>query len=334
MFVCKSPVRIDFGGGGSDIEPYSTERGGFVVNTAINQFVRTVISPRDDSIVKIISNDYNTIIEKNSIEELTYDTELDLIKAIIKRLKPKHGIDVFVRSDIPPKSGLGASASLSTSVIGALKTITKHELSDHEIAEMGYIVEREDLKNEGGRQDQYASVFGGFNQIEFLGGSNVKVSKLNVSSSFKSYLNDNMILCYTGKPHTSGNVLKGHTDKYANDKDFAVKNLDETKAIAIETRDSLLAESIDKFANLITKDWNFKTMLNPAVTTERMQFLDTVARANGAIGARFCGAGAGGCMIWVCKEGTKQKVSEALSKEGAQEINYNFNPHGYEVYNI
>ncbi|MFA5406148.1 MAG: hypothetical protein WC307_02220 [Candidatus Nanoarchaeia archaeon] len=333
MIVCKAPVRIDFGGGGSDIEPYSTEHGGFVINTAINQFVRTVACKRNDSIIKIISNDYNTIVERNSIEDLTYDTELDLIKAIIKRLKPNHGIDVFVRSDIPPKSGLGASASLSTSVIGALKGLMNITLSDHEIAEMGFLIEREDLKNIGGRQDQYTSVFGGFNQIEFLGGANVKVSKLNISSSFKKYLNDNMILAYTGKPHVS-QVLQGHTDKYEQDNEFAVKNLDDTKAIAIELRDALINEDINQFAELITKDWEFKTKLNPSVTTKRMQLLDKIARDNGAIGARFCGAGGGGCMIWACKEDTKNNISNALKKEGANEIEFEFNDKGYEIINI
>lgn len=334
MIVCRSPVRVDFGGGGTDIEPYSTDYGGFVVNTSINKFVRTIVSPRTDPVIKIISSDYSTIVERNSIDELRFDTEMDLVKAIVKRMNPTTGVDVIVRSDIPVRSGLGASASLSTSVIGALKEVTGQALSDHEIAEMGFIVEREDLKNVGGRQDQYASVFGGFNQIEFLGGSNVKVSKLNVSSSFKNYLNDNMVLAYTGKPHTSGNVLEGRVERYEKEKEVALECLNRIKEIAMEEKDALVNEDFEKFADLLTIDWEFKTKLNPRVTTDRMRLLDKAARSAGAIGARFCGAGAGGCMIWLCKEGTKAKVADSLVAQGAKHIDYNFNDRGYEIFKI
>jgi len=334
VIVCRAPVRIDFGGGGTDIEPYSTDHGGFVINAAINKYVRTIAFQRNDPIIKIISSDYSTIVEKNSIEDLTYDTSLDLIKAIIKRMNPETGVDIIVRSDTPPKSGLGASASLCTSVIGALKGITSKPLTDHEVAELGYITEREDLKNVGGRQDQYVSVFGGFNQIEFLGNSNVKVSRLNVSSSFKRYLNDNMVLIYTGRPHTSGNVLQGRVDRYEKEASVAIECLDKIKQIALDTKDSLVNEDYERFGELLTRDWDFKTKLNPRVTTDRMKLLDKIARDNGAIGARFCGAGAGGCMIWLCKEGTRAKVIEALAKENAREIKYGFNNKGYEVFNI
>ncbi len=334
MIICRAPVRIDFGGGGSDIEPYTTERGGFVVNSAIDKYIRTAACTRDDSIIKIISNDYDTIIQKESIKALTYDSSLDLIKALVKRMNPGTGVDLFVRSDIPPKSGLGASASLSTSVIGALKSLMNLELSRHEIAELAYSVEHDDLHNEGGRQDQYVSVFGGFNQIEFLGGSNVKVSKLNISSSFKKYLNENLLLIYTGKPHTSGNILQGRVERYKKEKEVAVRYIDEIKSIAMEIRDALVQSDYEKFAELITKDWELKTSLNPSVTTERMKMLDKVARNNGAMGTRFCGAGGGGCMIWACKEGTKESVKKALLEQGAVEINYKFNPQGYEVFDV
>ncbi len=331
MIICKSPVRIDFGGGGTDIEPYSSEFGGLVINATINKFVRTIACKRDDSIIKIISNDFNTIIQKESINELTYDTSLDLIKAIIKRLNPSFGIDLFTRSDVPPKSGLGASASISTSVIGAISYLMNKRLSDHEIAELGFIVEREDLSNIGGRQDQYASVFGGFNQIEFLGDSNVKVSKLNLSSSFIKRLNNNLVLAYTGKPHTSGNVLEGRVKRYNNDKSTAVKYLNMIKEIAINEREALLNEDLELFGELLTKDWELKTKLNPLVTTDFMRMLNKIAINNGAIGARFTGAGGGGCMIWLCKDGFKEKVSDALRSNGAKIIDYSFHNKGYEV---
>jgi len=331
MIICRAPVRIDFGGGGTDIEPYSSEHTGFVVNTAINKFVKTIVSKREDKIIKIISSDFNSIIEKESINDLAYDSTLDLIKGVIKRMNPSKGIDLFTRSDIPPKSGLGASASLSTSIIGALNESEKKNLTECEIAELGYLTEHDDLKNEGGRQDQYVSVFGGFNQIEFLGNSNVKVSKLNLKSSFLEYLNKNMILIYTGIPHTSGNIISKQVDSYNKKEENAIDSLHKVKEIAINIRDSLLKQDFELFAKNLTKDWDYKTKLNSLITTDRMRLLNSIALKNGAIGGRVCGAGGGGCMIWVCKDGKKDDVISSLKKENAHEIKYEFNNKGYEL---
>jgi D-glycero-alpha-D-manno-heptose-7-phosphate kinase len=331
MIICRAPVRIDFGGGGTDIEPYSSEHTGFVVNSTINKYIRTIVAKRNDKMIKIISSDFSTIIEKESINDLTYDSSLDLIKGLIKRVNPNSGLDLFTRGDIPPKSGLGASASLSTSIIGALTRLMDKKLSDGEIAEIGYLTEHDDLKNEGGRQDQYASVFGGFNQIEFLGDNNVKVSKLNIKSSFSNYLNKNMVLVYTGNPHTSGNIISRQVESYNKKEDVAVESLHKVKEIAQNIRDSLLNENFENFAKALTQDWEFKTKLNPLITTERMRMLNKIALSNGAIGGRVCGAGGGGCMIWVCKEGTKEAVISNLKKENTNEIKYEFNNKGYEI---
>ncbi|MDD2678272.1 MAG: hypothetical protein PHG04_00570 [Candidatus Nanoarchaeia archaeon] len=331
MIICRAPVRIDFGGGGTDIEPYSSEHTGFVLNSAINRFVKTIVAKRDDKIIKIISSDFNSIIEKESINDLTYDSTLDLIKGLIKRMNPLKGIDLFTRSDIPTKSGLGASASLSTSVIGALNELEKKNLTECEIAELGYGVEHDDLKNEGGRQDQYVSVFGGFNQIEFLGNSNVKVSKLTLKSSFLEHLNKNLILIYTGIPHISGNIISKQVDSYNKKEQIAVESLHKVKEIAMNMKDSLLKEDYESFAKGLEKDWEYKTKLNPLITTDRMRALNNIALKNGAIGGRVCGAGGGGCMIWLCNEGKKDGVVSALKKENAHEIKYEFNSKGYEV---
>jgi len=165
--ICgKSPLRISFAGGGTDLPYFFEKYGGAVVNATVDKYCYGTIIKRADSKIIINSELVDDII-LDSIESIKYDGRLDLVKAIIKIMKPEFGFELYLHNDIPPGRGLGSSASLSVLVISLLNAIQGTQLNDYKIAEIAYKAEREELKIKGGWQDQYACVKGGFNFMEF-----------------------------------------------------------------------------------------------------------------------------------------------------------------------
>ncbi len=335
MLLSKTPVRISFGGGGTDVEPYSSDHGGFVVNVTINKYFRSILSVREDNAIRIYSSDSFISYEYKKIKIFNPDNKTnDLINSILYYIQPKLGMDIFLHGEAPKRAGLGASASLCTSLLAGILRLSNTKFSLNEIAEKAYIIETEILKNPGGRQDQYAAVHGGLNAIEFLGGNNVKVNPLKISASFKQKLENNLILFYTGEPHVSGNLVGKQVNLYLENKKKARHSLDTLKTIALHVRDSLISEDFETFGKLLTQDWKEKTKFNPLITTDYMKNLHELVMKNGGLGGRVCGAGGGGCMIWLVNPEKKDKVISALNNQTGKLIDFKFTDKGLILENI
>ena len=163
----KAPLRISFAGGGTDVPPYPEERGGAVLSTTINKYAYATLIPRDDDTINVTSLDYDIVAKYHTDEKLFYDGELDLIKAVINNMGTTQGLDLFMHSDAPPGSGLGSSSTVVVALVGLFQKWLNRPLTHYDLAELAYKIERVDLKIKGGKQDQYAATFGGFNYIEF-----------------------------------------------------------------------------------------------------------------------------------------------------------------------
>ncbi|MHA1844479.1 MAG: GHMP family kinase ATP-binding protein [Promethearchaeota archaeon] len=325
MLLSKTPVRISFGGGGTDVEPYSSDHGGFVVNATINKYFRSILNSREDNAIRIYSSDSFTSYEYKKIEKINQENKInDLINAIFYYLKPDLGMDIFLHGEAPKRAGLGASASLCTSLIAGVLKLSDKKFFLNDIAEKAYIIETEILKNPGGRQDQYAAVHGGLNEIEFLGADKVKVNPLKISESFKQKLEKNLILFYTGKPHVSGNLVGKQVDTYLMNKEKARQSLDALKIIAFQIRDALISEDFETFGKLLTQDWKEKTKFNPLITTDYMKKLNELVMKRGGLGGRVCGAGGGGSMIWLVDPKKKDKVISVLNNQSGKIIDFKF----------
>ncbi len=327
----RAPLRISFCGGGTDVSPYPEERGGMVLSATINKYAYASLIPRRDARVKITSLDYDVVAKYEHSKKVKFDGELDLVKAVIKRMGGSSGLDLFVHSDAPPGSGLGSSSTLVVALIGAFKEWLKRPLTDYEIAELAYRIERVDLKIAGGRQDQYAATFGGFNFIEFTGDTTV-VNPLRIKPSILNELEYRLLLCYTGQTRLSAGILKRQIDSYVTRRTGVVKALDGLKADTVRMKNALLLGKLDALGELLHEAWLRKKKLDREISSPRIDELYAVARRNGAVGGKILGAGGGGYLLVLCRFDRKHIVAEKLEKAGGQIVEFGFEFRGLDTW--
>ena len=331
----KAPLRISFCGGGTDVSPYPEERGGVVLSTTIDKYVYATLRPRDDLLVSLTSLDYDVTREFPLGAPLPIDGELDLLKGVVNRFRERapHGFDLLVHSDAPPGSGLGSSSTLVTALVGLLRTWIREPLTNYEIAELTYTIEREDLKIAGGRQDQYAATFGGFNFIEF-DRAQVIVNPLRIRREVANELEYSMLLCYTGATRLSAHIVENQTRSYIAGSAPVVASLDRMKDLAIEMKAVLLRDRVQRFGELLHEAWLAKKDLDPAITTDQIDRLYERARAAGAIGGKILGAGGGGYLLIFSPFDRRQAIIRVLEEDGGKFVPFAFEERGLQTWTV
>jgi D-glycero-alpha-D-manno-heptose-7-phosphate kinase len=309
----KAPVRISFAGGGTDLTTYFYAENGVVLNVTINKFSHAVLEKRMDDKIKIYSHDLNTEVTYDHISELSFDGQLDLIKSVIKLLHPDFGFELYTYSDVPPGSGLGGSAVLLAAIIGAFNNFRENKLNDYEIAELAFHAERIELGLAGGWQDQYATVFGGFNFMEFKNNENI-VNPLRISDNIANELEDSFILCYSGINHNSGNIHDDQKENMNNEKQKEYAQISKDITYAMKSR--LLKGKLDDFGELLHKAWSVKKQFSTKITTPFLDDIYNYALENGALGGKLLGAGGGGYFLFYVPTFKKLNLINALNKKG------------------
>jgi len=329
----RAPIRMDFAGGWTDVPPFSEREGGAVINATINRYTYATLVPRSDHTIRIISADFDTFLEVKDFKQLEYDGNLDLIKAAIKVLEIRQGMDLFVRCDAPPGSGTGSSSSISVALIGLLNTLQKEKLSPHEIAKLGRVLELQELHIAGGKQDYYASALGGINYLEFEDPA-VSNSSLKISQDVIAEMEKHMVLCYTGKSRLSGNIISTVMSSYERGEEKTTSALFNLKRIAQEMKSALLTGDMKRFASLLDDNWKNQKMLDESTTNSQIDRLFEIAYTNGALGGKALGAGGGGCLLFYCDDNREHEVRKALEKSGAHIIDFNFEFQGLVTWTL
>ena len=337
MFVrSKAPLRISFCGGGTDVSPYSEERGGLVLSATIDKYAYATLRPKSERDITVHSLDYNFVTKYNLEEPLPYDGSLDLVKAAINRLNTgenSEGMDFFLHSDAPPGSGLGASSTLVVALIGLFKHRFHLPLTNYEIAELAFQIERVDMAIHGGKQDQYAATFGGFNLIEFSEGTAI-VTPLRMPADVLNELHYNMLLCFTGKTRISSGIIETQVDNYMRRQDEVLQAMEELKAITERMKRALLQGHLTEFGGLLHDAWENKKRMAQQISPPFVDELYQTARNTGALGGKISGAGGGGYMFFYCDFERKHLVAEALEKMGARVVEFDFDFHGLQTWEV
>jgi len=326
-FRARAPLRISLCGGGTDVSPYPEEHGGMVLSATINQYAHASLRPRRDSRLTLASLDYDMVARYDHPRRIKLDGNLDLIKAVVRAFKVRRGADLWVHSDAPPGSGLGSSSTLVVALIGVMGEWLRRPLPDYGVAELAYRIERVDLGLAGGRQDQYASAFGGFNFIEFNADGTV-VNPLRIRTDVLNELEYRLLLCYMGQTRQSAKIIERQTAAYRAGQASVVEALRRLKGETLEMKKALLLGKVDALGELLHEAWESKKKLDEGISNSHVDRLYRLARREGAIGGKMPGAGGGGYFLLLTRFDRKHRVAAVLEKHGGQVVPFQFERRG------
>jgi len=332
MLIVRTPVRISFGGGGTDLPAYYQKFGGAVLSTAINKHFYTILQKRSDGKVQVISSDLRVVETWEDISRMPVKgSELEIPLSVMKELGCAVSLNLFLASEIPPGTGLGSSASVCVNVLKTLTSYLGIHLSKYELAERAFHLARNVLGKPVGKQDEYAASFGGLNFIRFGEDESVKVEPLNLEPELVRELESNLLLFFTGAAHHSWTILKEQEHSTKTHSGVAVESLHEIRELANVMRAALKAGNLDRFGELLHKGWEAKKRVSEKISTSRIDELYRAARAEGAIGGKITGAGGGGFLLLYCPKSAQQKVRGKLNEIGAREMDFEFDFQGAQV---
>jgi D-glycero-alpha-D-manno-heptose-7-phosphate kinase len=266
---------------------------------------------------------------------MMFDGRLDLAKAAIQRFagEDSRGFDLTLHSNAPPGSGLGSSSAVMVTLIGLLKEFHGKPLTDYDVAQLAFDLERRELGIKGGLQDQYAATFGGFNFIEFES-DRVIVNPLRIRPETVNELEHNLLLAYTGATRRSDGIIADQTARYEASEEETLAGLRQQKEFAVEMKNALLQGRPTRFGELLHDAWEAKKRMSPRITTSFIDELYEEARRNGAIGGKVTGAGGGGYMLFYCAFEKRHRVEEALTRLGARVTEFAFEQNGLATWSV
>lgn len=329
----KAPLRISFAGGGTDVNPYIVAKGGVVLSTTINKYCFGTLIKREDEKISISSKDYNITTEMDDVNSIKYDGKLDLIKAVIKLMKPRFGMELCFESSVPPGTGLGGSSTIASVAAGLINHLREDKLDDYQLAEIAFQAERIELGIDGGWQDQYAAVFGGFNFIEFKE-EGVLVHPLKIREDILNELECSMVLCFSGQTRVSGEIVRRQTRAFLSSEKGVTESLDKLYCLTIEIKNTLLRGDLIRFGRILDEAWQVKKRLDKSITNSKIDRLyDTGIRA-GAIGGKVLGAGGGGYILFVCPHLVRESVASALQEKGGTIMDFGFDFRGLQTWAV
>ena len=312
----KAPCRVDIAGGTIDIWPlFLFHAGAVTVNFAVNRYAGCRLATRRDGKIILRSKDLGGTEAFDSLDALRAAKKyrLPLLAHLVKFFAPKVGIELATDSEAPAGGGIAGSSTLIIAVSSALNRLTGAGHKIEKLREISQNIEAQIIRVPTGAQDYYPAMYGGASAIEL---SEVGVVRKALAVGLED-LNERTVLAYTGEPRNSGinnwEVMKAYIDG-----DRAVhRNFDHIADIACEIRKALERGDWKETARLLREEWTTRKRNAPGITTPLIDHLVDVTRRKGAVGAKVCGAGGGGCVFILVERGAKERVSSAIAAEGA-----------------
>lgn len=330
MLIARAPMRISFGGGGTDLEAYYAKYGGLVISSAINKYFYAIITSDESEDLQVISADYRSLFRHSPYEDLFWNGDLALPKAILHHFGIRRGINLFVASEVPPGTGLGSSSAAAVTMVRAISTLIEQPMTKRQVAELASSIEINKMGMPIGKQDQYASAFGGLNKITF-GSDGVTVELLQIAPDVQQALESRLMLFFTGSSRESTSILKHQRQSTENRDDTVLQALHNIKQVAIEMQACLEKGNLDEFARLLHYSWQEKRRLAPGLSTGFIDECYSLALEHGAGGGKITGAGGGGFLLLYCLVERQQAVTGALEQRGLKRMNFHFDRQGATV---
>ena len=332
MLIVRSPVRISFAGGGTDLPAYYERFGGAVLSTAINKYFYTTLGRRHDGGIQVISSDLRVFETWRDIATMDVrGSGLEIPLAVLKDVACDISVDLFLASEIPPGTGLGSSASVCVNILKTLTTYVNRPLSKYDLAERAFHIARDTLGRHIGRQDEFAAAFGGLNFITFGTDGLTDVQPVDIDPELLRELQSNLMLFFTGSAHHSWTILQEQEKSTRSQTGQAVDALHEVRALADRMLAALRSGDLALFGKLLDEGWQAKKRISGKISNSRIDHLYDLARRNGASGGKITGAGGGGFLLLYSDPDSQKAVRDALHAEGIQEMAFAFDSNGAQV---
>jgi D-glycero-alpha-D-manno-heptose-7-phosphate kinase len=333
MVIARAPLRISFGGGGTDLEAYYHQYGGLVLSAAISRYCYVVATEPSQGGIHITAANLNQWESFPSGTAPAVAEPLALPKAAIERfageLRARAGVSLLLASDVPPGTGLGSSSAMAVALLRALGAFTDTPLTPDDVADLACRLEIERLGMPIGKQDQYASAFGGLNAIEFTA-QGVQVNPLRLTSDTLAALARRLLLFSTGRTRDAASVLRTQ-QRDTRSNPAVIASLHALKSLAAQMCDALENEQLDCFGGLMNVAWQRKKQLARNISSQDIDGWYTAAREAGALGGKIAGAGGGGFLLLYCPPRRQHILRRVMERCGLREMSFDFDFAGGRV---
>lgn len=322
MIVSRTPLRMSFVGGGSDLPSYYRRHGGAVLSTAIDQYIYVNVNRKFDHGIRVA---YSKTEEVSTVAEV----EHRLVRATMEMLSISGGIEITTIADIPARgTGLGSSSSFTVGLVHALRAHLGMPVDAAELGRASCEVEIERCGEPIGKQDQFAAAFGGLNLIVFNPDDTVRVEPVTLPVATRDVLQSRLICFYTGVSRSASAILKHQNEQVENSRSKQ-QTLSEMVGLAFTLKDELIAGNIDVLGPILHENWELKKSLSDKVSSSELDAFYSAAREAGADGGKLLGAGAGGFLMFIAPPEKHDAIERALS--GLRRVDFGLAATGSEI---
>lgn len=331
IYRARAPLRLGLAGGGTDVSPFSEEQGGFVLNATVGLYAQAILEPLNDGRIAFAAVDREESIEFDAVHALPDVDPLRLHRGIYNRIVRQFNggqplsFKLTTFADAPAGSGLGTSSTMVVCIIQAFSEWLSLGLGEYEIAHLAYEIEREELKLAGGKQDQYAAAFGGFNFIEFGPGlDRVLVNPLRIKEWVCNELEASTVLFYTGQSRESAKIIEQQIESTKTKSSPSGTAMMALKQDAVFMKEAILRGDLTRYAEILRQSWEAKKLLAASVSNPHLDEIYDDAIKAGALAGKISGAGGGGFFMFFVPAKKRMTLVRKLQKRDGQIINFHF----------
>lgn len=331
----RAPLRLGLAGGGTDVSPYCDLFGGQVMNVTIDRYAYALIGSSADGSVSFHAMDIDVEEHYDPIAgAVKLDGPLRLLKGVYARIVRDYldgkqvPLSVCTFSDAPPGSGLGSSSTMVVALVQAFAEHFSLPLGEYEVAHLAYDIERSDLSLAGGKQDQYAATFGGFNFMEFYADDRVIVNPLRIKGWVWAELEASLVLYFTGVSRASADIIDQQSRNVGENKSASIEAMHRMKDEATEMKECVLKADLNRLARTLQTGWEAKKQTATSISNPLIDKLEALAFANGALATKVSGAGGGGFMMFMCDPHDRIRLTRALLEQGGHILDFHFTQQG------
>ncbi len=339
LIKSRAPLRLGLAGGGSDVSPFSDEYGGYALNATIGMYVYCTIEPSDDGTIEFHEADSGKTFKSKATERIEpdgagFDLQKGVYNSIVKDFAHRPlSFKMLTYSDAGPGSGLGGSSTFVVAMLQAYSEWLNLPMGEYDIARLAFEIERVDLGFLGGKQDQYAAAFGGFNFMEF-NGNRVIVNPLRIKPWIIDELETLMLLYRTDSTREGARIIKEQIDNTTARKADSIEAMKQIKRDAVSMKDAVLLGEVEAFAQTMREGWEAKKRMADSISNSRIDTIMAAARDAGAMAGRVSGAGGGGYMLFLVRLRDRSELVRILETFGGGASRVTFTGRGAEAWRI